>query len=360
MMARRAMLAALLALLALPAAARAVSVDYSVSGTQGANGWYTGPVTVRWTVSADATSTSGCEAALLLNRDTSGTTRTCQASGPSGSTTTTTKLIKIDQTPPTVTAVTPDRPPDAPGWYRAPVTVGWAGSDATSGIGSCTRTTYAGPDGPATLQGTCTDAAGNTSAPAAFGLGYDSTAPKLAAVSARAGDALVTVRWRATGAAAVTVTRTAGARGARARTVYSGPGRRLVDSGLRNGVGYRYTITATDAAGNVAVAGARATPHSRLLAPGPGARVRRAPVLRWRRVAGARYYNVQLYRGKSKVLSAWPAIARLPLARAWRYAGRLQRLRPGRYRWFVWAGYGPRAARHYGRLLGARAFTVRR
>lgn len=359
MMARRALLAALLALLVLPAAARAVSVDYSVSGAQGANGWYVGPVTVRWTVSADATSASGCDPVISLKSDTRGTKLTCIASTDADQASRSV-TIKIDQTPPTVTAVAPDRPPDAPGWYRAPVTVGWTGSDATSGIGSCTRTTYAGPDGPATLQGTCTDAAGNTSAPAAFGLGYDSTAPKLAAVSARAGDALVTVRWRATGAAAVTVTRTRAARGALARTVYSGPGRRLVDSGLRNGVGYRYTITATDVAGNVAVAAARATPHSRLLAPGPGARVRRAPVLRWRRIAGARYYNVQLYRGKSKVLSAWPATARLPLAGAWRYAGRLQRLRPGRYRWFVWAGYGPRAARRYGRLLGARAFTVRR
>ena len=331
-----------------------------MSGTQGANGWYTSPVTVRWVVSSDATSTTGCEAALLLDKDTKGTTRTCQAAGPSGTTATTTKVLKIDQTPPTVTAVTPARAPDPTGWYRAPVAVTWSGSDATSGIDSCTTATYSGPDGPGTLPGGCTDLAGNGSAPAAFGLSYDATAPALAAVSARAGDALATVGWRAAGAATVTVTRSPGARGARASTVYSGLGRRVVDTGLRNRVRYRYTVTATDAAGNMTVASASATPNSRLLGPAPGACVRRAPVLRWRSVAKASYYNVQLFRNGKKVLSTWPVSARLSVGRSWRFGGHVHRLSAGRYRWYVWAGYGARAARHYGRLLGVRAFTVRR
>jgi hypothetical protein len=33
---------------------------------------------------------------------------------------------------------------------------------------------------------------------------------------------------------------------------------------------------------------------------------------------------------------------------------------PGTYRWFVWAGFGPRAEVKYGPLLGQRSFLVRR
>ena len=86
--------------------------------------------------------------------------------------------------------------------------------------------------------------------------------------------------------------------------------------------------------------------------------VTRAPVLRWRIVAGARYYNVQLFRGARKVLSAWPVRARLRVHRTWRYGGVRRRLAPGVYRWYVWPGYGRRAAHRYGALVGTRRFVV--
>jgi hypothetical protein len=77
-----------------------------------------------------------------------------------------------------VFAPSPDRSPNANGWYRSPVTVTWNGSDATSGIASCpTSATYSGPDSGAAAPGaTCTDQAGN-SASASFALKYDSTPP---------------------------------------------------------------------------------------------------------------------------------------------------------------------------------------
>jgi hypothetical protein len=75
-------------------------------------------------------------------------------------------------------------------------------------------------------------------------------------------------------------------------------------------------------------------------------------------VRGARYYNVQLLRGDRKILSMWPARARLQLKRAWRFDGHRRRLRAGRYRWLVWPGRGPRSESDYGPLIGARAFTV--
>jgi hypothetical protein len=110
-------------------------------------------------------------------------------------------------------------------------------------------------------------------------------------------------------------------------------------------VGYRWTIGA---------APRRALASSALLAPRAGARVTSPPVLRWRRVARASYYNVQLYRGRVKVLSSWPTRPRLQLHKQWRYLGRQRRLTRGTYRWLIWPRYG----RRYGGLLGQSTFTV--
>src|SRR5207248_8049193 len=100
----------------------------------------------------------------------------------------TTKTVKIDATAPTGIGAAPARSADANGWYRNPVTINWTGSDATSGIASCTSLSYNGPDGSSIApSGSCTDQAGNTSAllilPNPFK--YDSTAPVFAASADR-------------------------------------------------------------------------------------------------------------------------------------------------------------------------------
>jgi hypothetical protein len=112
---------------------------------------------------------------------------------------------------------------------------------------------------------------------------------------------------------------------------------------------YRWTIVA---------ATRRARASSALLTPQGGARVTSPPLLSWRRVARASYYNVQLYRGRVKLLSTWPTRTRLQLRARWIYLGRQRRLTPGTYQWYVWPGYGRPAARNYGRLLGQSTFTV--
>ena len=74
----------------------------------------------------------------------------------------------------------------------------------------------------------------------------------------------------------------------------------------------------------------------------------------------ARYYNVQLFRNRRKVLSAWPSRPRYRLGRHWSYRGERRRLAPGRYRWAVWPGFGPRSRADYGRRMGPSTFVVRR
>jgi hypothetical protein len=309
-MSRRSVIVALVAgtaLLAAAPVARAAPpvVAYTLAGPPGAAGWFVGPVTVVWSVQG-ASSTRGCEAAIQVTKDTPGTTRTCRATNGDGTTTVKTRTISIDRTPPTATAAAPARPPDTNGFYRSPVAVAWSGVDATSGIGSCTTTPYVGPDGPATLSGTCRDRAGNTSAPLAYSLRYDATAPALTGVGARGGDGVVTLSWSAGDAQRVTVTRSRGGAGAATSVVFDGAGAGHVDAGLTNGVSYSYTVTATDAAGNAASASAVAKPLTRLVAPAAGRAFSAPPLLRWKRVRRADYYNVQLFRGTQKILSTWP------------------------------------------------------
>ena len=68
---------------------------------------------------------------------------------------------------------------NADGWYNSAVAIGFAGTDPVSGVDLCTSTTYGGPDNAAaSVSGTCTDKAGNTSSSFPFGLKYDATAPR--------------------------------------------------------------------------------------------------------------------------------------------------------------------------------------
>jgi hypothetical protein len=322
-------------------------------------GWYTSDVTLQWAWSPGATATKGCDV-TTLSIDTAGTPFTCTVSWGPTSTIARTATLRLDKTPPVIAPAIPSRPPNRRGWYRSPVGVSFRGSDATSGIAFCTSARYAGPDAPAaTVVGACVDQAGHR-ATAGFRLAYDASPPTLSGVRAQGGDGVALLRWRAAAdAVSCAVVRLHG-RGRSARTtVYKGRGRSFRDTRLSNRARYRYLVIARDSAGNERVRSVTVVPGPRLLGPGPGASVRRPPMLAWSPVRRASYYNVQLY-AQGKVLTAWPRHARMRLPRTWRYAGRSYRLRPGRYRWYVWPGFGRRSDRQYGHLIGTRTFVVRR
>jgi hypothetical protein len=239
--------------------------------------------------------------------------------------------------------------------------VTFAGS-AFSAIASCTAPIYAGPAAPsATVTGSCTDNAGKT-ATASATFPYAATPPSVD-IAADPGDRIVELHW-STGdvapLASLKVTRRPGLRGHSSSVLYRGNGGAYADSRVRNGRRYRYEFTARDQAGNVTVSSMVVMPGPRLLAPAPRARVSAPPLLQWTPVRGASYYNVQLYRAGSKVLSEWPARARLQLGRAWRLDGRRYRLGSGSYRWYVWPGFGRPAAAQYGPAIGTRTFVVER
>ena len=106
--------------------------------------------------------------------------------------------LQYDATAPQVTGASPARLPDSNGWYNQPLDVGFQGTDATSAIETCTRARYGGPDAAATsVSGFCRDRAGNRSSDSSFALRYDSTAPSLTAVTAKAGDRKAVLTWTA-------------------------------------------------------------------------------------------------------------------------------------------------------------------
>jgi hypothetical protein len=345
--------------LAAPVAASAdPSISYSCSpDPSSCRGWYRAPVTIHWSITG--TPAAGTCIDTTVDFDTKGSLQSCQVTD---GTVTDTKGIslQVDRTPPVVTGATPARPPDQNGWYRSPVQVTFSGSDATSGLLGCSAASYSGPNTAAVnLLGRCQDNAGNVSDPSPFGLRYDSVAPDLSGVGVSPSDRKVRLSWDVPGASSVDVSRRHGT--GKAEPVVSG-GRKghVVDRRLRNGRTYSYDVRAVDPAGNTSLRTITVVPGPRLLVPAAGARVPDAPMLRWTSVRGARYYNVQLFRGNRKVLSVWPAKPQLQLDRRWHFDGRRERLRAGRrYRWFVWPGRGARAANDYGPLVGTRTFTFK-
>jgi hypothetical protein len=328
---------------------------------QDCSGWYRSNVSIDWTVLPTSAQDVGCNDATYT-ADTPGTNEFCRADD--GTEVTVQLKIRVDKTPPVVSGGQPARGADVNGWYNHPVAVAFSGTDLTSGIASCTAPTYAGPDsGAGLLFGTCMDVAGNVSSPFGYGLSYDATAPPITRLDAGAGDRRVVVRWRTTAEAeSVEVVRTPGRGKADSSVVFRGAGRKFEDTAVTNRKRYVYEVRVRDAAGNTAHRAVAAVPRPHLVSPArltalrPGLR----PVLRWTPVRRASYYNVQLFRDGRKVLSVWPEKARYRLKKRWTYGGLRRRLVPGKYRWLVFPGYGPRSKSNYGKRLGPTSFRIRR
>jgi hypothetical protein len=327
------------------------------------NGWYNQPLRVAFD-GTDATSGIGsCTAPTVYSGpDDADASLTGACSDRAGNTSAlSTFSLGYDASPPQVAAA-PARPPDANGWYNHPLTVDFTGNDATSGIESCGRVTYSGPDAAtAFVGGSCRDRAGNQGA-VSIVVKYDATAPAITLLVAKAGKRSAKLIWRTTpDTQKVELTRSPGSAGEDESVVFQGAGSTssFLDAGLRAGRSYHYRLQAADEAANEATRPLEFVGRGALLYPGPGERVSKPPLLVWSAVRGAKYYNVVLVRGR-RVFSAWPVRARLQLPRSWTYHGRRYKLRAGAYRWYVWPGRGRLAAGRYGKLLGGSSFVVSR
>jgi hypothetical protein len=356
-------------------AASADPVTWSCNGGGCSSDWYRGDVTVAFFVAPDSTiiGTPGC-GVFQVTSDTTGQSFQCVVKyNTGGSYGTPVIAVKRDATPPTVNAGAPSRGADANGWYNHPVDIQFSGSDATSGLASCTSVSYGGPDTAGTsVSGSCRDQAGNVSGTVSSqSFKYDATPPKLTNVGTDWDDGTATLTWTASpDTKEVDIDRSPGVDGAATSTVYKGFSARFQDTGLQNKVKYTYTITGLDEAGNKAVDTVSIIPSAKLYSPARGTSVASSPLLAWRAFPSATYYNVQLYYGVRsafrrvasvdvsgrKVLSVWPVKPKYRLKKTWTYKKKKRALSRGHYRWYVYPGLGKRSANKYGPLIGSSDF----
>lgn len=346
-------------------------------------GWYRRPVEVAFSGADTTSGIDACGSPAYDGPDTSAGSVSGTCTDRAGNTSSPLAFhLKYDATDPDVTSAQAERQPELGGWFLDPVRFDFTGADQTSGVDSCASVTYAGPDGPdAEVTGECRDRANNV-AQRAFPLKFDGNPPGISDLHLSSGDRRLDLAWHVTAdVQSVEIARTPAA--GTGPAVLDGPATSFTDQAVENGVSYTYKLTARDIAGNLAtdeVTGAPAapppvitipatspapqvtSPRRRLFAPPPGAvlRMGRPPLLRWVAVRRASYFNLQVSREGHKVLSAWPTRNRYQLRMRWRYAGHAQRLEPGRYRWIVWPGYGPRARADYGEPIGRSTFVIRR
>jgi hypothetical protein len=157
--------------------------------------------------------------------------------------------------------------------------------------------------------------------------------------------------------------------GAVARSVKGhNPARTIADS--RTGVGVRESKVrrAREAPNSIdkprsGVAGAiaRRPATKRRAKPNAGAQPSSGtPIARgWGRVSRADYYDFRLFRGGARILDLWPKSNRASIPARWSYGGERYRLSPGRYKWFVYPGFGVQDQLRLGKMQAHGIIVVR-
>jgi HYR domain-containing protein len=317
------------------------------------------------------------------------TTVTCSATDAHGNTATASFTVTVlDKTPPRL-VVPPDATANATTDTGIPATepviaAFLAAASATDTVDASPKITSDAPAtfpvGTTVVTFTATDESGNSSrgtakmtvrpkppagTPQVPPVQVDRTPPgDVTLLKAKGGNRIVRVTWsnpKASDFDHVELTRSGSTPDSPGTVVYRGAGTSFADRSVQNNVEYRYLAVALDRTGNASRGVAVAATPARLLlvAPPDGAKLRKAPLLDWEGSSSARYYNVQVYDGAEKVLSAWPNATKLALKRSWKYKGKNQRLKRGRmYRWYVWPGLGARKDARYGQLLGSSTFQI--
>lgn len=234
------------------------------------------------------------------------------------------------------------------------------------------------PLGPTTVTFTATDSSGNIStATGVVTIAQGDQGPctvdrrpprNVRKITVRAGNEVVKLCWKKPSNAdfwRVQIYRRRASQSGLGVKVYQGKRHCFRDRTVKNGVLYVYSLFSRDHAGNYSSGIAKfAKPH-RILLLRPRdygvVRARKPRLFKWAKRPGADYYNLKILRLPSQrvVQSTWPQKRRYTLPKRWRYAGR-QKLRPGRYIWYVWPGYGPKSAGNYGKMMGPGHFRVRK
>jgi hypothetical protein len=220
-------------------------VTHALTPAPNADAWNRGNVTVHFSAK-DNDGGSGVDEGrttpeVLVDEETAGRLVSGEAYDLAGNRGTDSVTVKLDETPPTITASIVSGERGQGGWYIGPVTVGFTCSDALSGVAVCpddVTLTDTGEGQSVTRE--ALDRAGNTATATVSAIDIDVTKPA------------ITLRGIADGA--IYTLGDVPAPTCTAHDADSGPAGCDVDvgGGLANGVGtFAYTAKAHDAAGNV-------------------------------------------------------------------------------------------------------------
>lgn len=137
------------------------TITAAVSPEPNAAGWHNVDATVTFTCTAGGAPIGACPPAQTVSEEGAGQTVSGTVTDAAGLSATATVTVRLDKTPPTITAIaTP--PPSAEGWNTADVTVTFTCTDALSGVADCPAPVIVSAEGAGqVITGTATDVAGN-------------------------------------------------------------------------------------------------------------------------------------------------------------------------------------------------------
>ena len=162
----------------------------TVTGTSGANGWYTSNVSVSWAVSdpeSGVRTQNGCTTSNQTS-ETSGVTFTCSATNNARLSNSVSVTIKIDKSAPTASLSIINGTQGSNGWYTSDVTVQTAGGDAISGVSCTANQVLSTETAGMQVNGLCTNGAGLVTNASPLTIKLDKTAP-VVILSVTAGNA---------------------------------------------------------------------------------------------------------------------------------------------------------------------------
>jgi hypothetical protein len=162
-------------------------------------GWYSGPVTIKWTCGDSLSGVSSCPSDQTITAE--GVTTVAQTiSDNAGNLTTDSVTVRIDKTPPTIVG-SASPAPNGNGWNNTNVTVSFACTDTLSGVGTCSAPVTLGEGAGQSAKGTATDVAGNTASATVSNINVDKTPPTLSGAPTGSPNAsgwynhAVTIHW---------------------------------------------------------------------------------------------------------------------------------------------------------------------
>ncbi|HVI06841.1 MAG TPA: Ig-like domain-containing protein [Candidatus Binatia bacterium] len=209
----------------------------SVSPQPNSAGWNNSNVTVNFVCTPGGAPIVGCSAPQIVTTEGSSIPVTGTVTDAAGSSNTTTVVVKLDKTPPTITA-TVSPTPNSNGWNSSPVTVTFSCGDSLSGVATCPNaSTITSSGANQTVTGTALDIAGNA-ASTSVTVNLEQTLPT---ISASLSPSPNSAGWNNT-SVSVTFTCTPSV----SSIVSCGPNQTVSSQGMAEGV----TGTVVDTAGN--------------------------------------------------------------------------------------------------------------